>query len=728
MRFAPFVLLFIAAASVCSQTLNLPPRPAQAPTGSQFVTITSRMSLTERENWIYAQVLSGNIPNFLRTLKPIISSVTINGSPHSCTCFVTPDYLAIGTDADYFLQPVTPILAQRLCRDLGLTLPTRKIVNQIWTNASVKMPPQPIPASAEMTTVPVFADHNTMVRTQRNLFTNTFPLGALVAGDKKDVILSTKIYTNFTGPTKPVVIFGWHYQSGDPIQPLYNGHEETYADYSHGFRLVLNSNIVDGLPNTVSNVLVNPALAALLSDEGPAEGTSTNGVIAIPRYPLSPWSPAILRQPRSQTVPPGTAVTFTSSGVGDPPLGYVWRSNGTNIPSAIGPSLSLSNVQTSAALNYSVVLTNSAGSATSRVAVLRLQTNIYSVVFAEDFESDASSRWTLFWGSSNNVPDYTVDWTFDHTFVPYTFNGSADLVPPAPASENGSSRTLRFTVNNNDTNPVIAGVSAYPVTQLLITNFSVKFQMWINYPGNAAGASSTGSTEHATFGFNHLGSQVNWAAPTGLSSDGIWFAVDGEGGTSGDYRAYVGNPSGPPAELKGVAASGLTESNNAAALYQTLFPATRFETAGSPGKNWVEVELRQTNNVISWRLDGTLIAQRTNSSSFTSGKIMLGFMDTFNSIANPSADAFVLFDNVRIEELTSRPRFLSIARLTNQRTDLVLAGVLAQSYSLDVSSNCVDWSTVAVLHITNAPVLFTDLSATNPPPRFYRARLGTAPL
>ena len=137
--------LLFAAAQAGAQTLNLPPRPVGAPTGSQFINIITPMALTERENWIYAQVASGNVPNFQRTLVPITVRATINGVSHTATYYAAPDYLAIGTDADYFLEPTTPLLAQRLGNLLGCTLPTRKMVNQIWTNAAVKMNPQPIP-------------------------------------------------------------------------------------------------------------------------------------------------------------------------------------------------------------------------------------------------------------------------------------------------------------------------------------------------------------------------------------------------------------------------------------------------------------------------------------------------------------------------------------------------------------------------------------------------------
>ena len=337
---------------------------------------------------------------------------------------------------------------------------------------------------------------------------------------------------------------------------------------------------------------------------------------------------------------------------GDPPLSYRWQFNGTSLPGATNASLLLSNTQVANAGNYAVVVTNNAGSVTSQSALLRVNTNVHPVLFADSFDTDTSANWSLFWGAANGIADYTADWAFDYSATPYTFNGVTGLIPPAPNSPDGSTRGVRFTVNNNDTNAYTAAVNIYPKGQSFSGNFALKFDLWINYPGGSGGINATGSTEFAIFGIDHLGTQVNWVPVSASSSDGIWFGADGEGGTSEDYRAYLGNLSGTQIDLTALGTSGLTASNNTATIYQNLFPSSRFETAGAPGKNWIEVELRQTNNIILWILDGTVVAQRTNLSAFTSGNIMIGYMDPFASIANPAEDAFVLFDNLRVEDLS----------------------------------------------------------------------------
>ena len=697
--------------AVNGQTLHLPPRATNALTAAQWTNIVWALSLAEREDWIYAQVISGNVPGWQRTLKP----VTVSAGGHTATYCVTPDYLAIGSEADYFLQPTTPLLAQRLADLTGCTLPTRKMVNQIWTNAAVKMNPQPIAPSAAMTTVPVFATNNWMVRTQRDTFTNSQPFGSLVSGDKKDVVISTLIYSNLMTPPKPVVIYGWHYTTGVPIQQLYNGHEETYADYSHGIRFVQMNLTVDGAPNTVTNVLTSPTLASLLSDETVAP----NNTIPTPRYNFAPLAPAVMTHPRSRSDFSGANVTFSSLAIGDAGSGYRWLLNGAAIARGTNATLTVTNIESANAGSYSVVVTNFSGSATSRVAMLRLKTTDFPLLFADNFDTDTATNWNVLWGAANGIPDYTVNFTFDYGATPYTFNGVTALIPPAPNSPDGSTRGVRLAVNN-DATAATAAVNLYPKNFSVSNNFALKFDLWMNYPGMAGGTNSTGSTQFAQFGINHSGTNVNWAAPAASASDGQWFAVDGEGGTSADYRAYVGGTNNPAVDV--AAGSGMGASNNVAGIYQNLFPAARFETTGSPGKNWVEVEIRQTDNVIAWFMDGTVIAQLTNSSRFTSGNIMLGLMDVFSSIADPARDSFVIFDNVRVENLAPPIRFQAISRQADGTVSLTLSSALGDNFLLENSTNLTTWHTLASLVLTNNPLTFVDSSGSTREAVFYRAR------
>jgi len=269
-------LLFICCHHfTLAQTLNIPPRKPTDKNGSQIINYISDMSADERDTYLLNEIVRGNIPNFYRTMVRITDSTIIEGVYKHIVYYVTPDYLALGSNSDYFLCPMSPILGQKVADSLNCTLPTRKMVNQIWNAASVKMQPEPILPSPEMTTVPVFAIHNSMVWIQRQIFLPENPLGNLVSGDKKDVVISNLI--NSSSPPKRVVIYGWHYPSGKNIQPLYAGHIYTYADYSHGIRLIQNQVYVDGDTLLVKDVLHSTKLHSLLSDEG---------VILSPFYPV----------------------------------------------------------------------------------------------------------------------------------------------------------------------------------------------------------------------------------------------------------------------------------------------------------------------------------------------------------------------------------------------------------------------------------------------------------
>ncbi|HLX69591.1 MAG TPA: LamG-like jellyroll fold domain-containing protein [Verrucomicrobiae bacterium] len=85
------------------------------------------------------------------------------------------------------------------------------------------------------------------------------------------------------------------------------------------------------------------------------------------------WGLAILTQPVSETVTPGTNATFNVGAGGIPPLSYQWYFNSTNvITGASNAWLTVTNVQTTNQGGYSVVVTNFTGSLTSSVALLIL--------------------------------------------------------------------------------------------------------------------------------------------------------------------------------------------------------------------------------------------------------------------------------------------------------------------------------------------------------------------
>jgi hypothetical protein len=202
--------------------------------------------------------------------------VTVAAAGQEATYHVAPDYLAVGSEDDYVLMPLSPLTAQAIADRLGCTLPTPKMVDDIYAAAAVKLVPAPIAPSPAMTTMPVFLHHNEMVRTQRAQLGK--PPGLLTAGHKKDVVMTRRV---FESPGK-VAIYGWHKKDGTPIQPLYTGHTVAHVDYSHGIRLVLRKLTVGGAPMTVDEVLADPRLAPLLSSDGVLRQTRYSPEASLP--------------------------------------------------------------------------------------------------------------------------------------------------------------------------------------------------------------------------------------------------------------------------------------------------------------------------------------------------------------------------------------------------------------------------------------------------------------
>jgi hypothetical protein len=96
--------------------------------------------------------------------------------------------------------------------------------------------------------------------------------------------------------------------------------------------------------------------------------------------------PAFLRMPASRTAIAGDTVELSFLVTGTPPFHYQWQFNGTDLGGATNTSLTLAGAQPEHAGQYTVIVTNAFGTASSEPAIL-VVTNLEKLVVPRVFEN-----------------------------------------------------------------------------------------------------------------------------------------------------------------------------------------------------------------------------------------------------------------------------------------------------------------------------------------------------
>jgi len=248
----------------CSEelTAKIRPRPPLALTGSQFARRVQRLDGRRRERLILRELLAGNLPQFLRSLEAVtLQYPSQDGKSVTAVLCMMPDYLAIGSDDDFLRMPMDLLTSTTVARRFGFILPTKKIVDAIYEQSRYRLEPKPLPPGPRMRSTAYYQMHNRKIRKQRREIGH--PLGHLLTGHKKDLVITNRLAVR---PNR-VAIYGWHRRTGKPIQPLSTVHGARYADYSHGIRLVSEIVFIDGRRRSFYDVLDDPKLIRMLSEE-----------------------------------------------------------------------------------------------------------------------------------------------------------------------------------------------------------------------------------------------------------------------------------------------------------------------------------------------------------------------------------------------------------------------------------------------------------------------------
>ncbi|HWS87967.1 MAG TPA: immunoglobulin domain-containing protein [Pyrinomonadaceae bacterium] len=152
-------------------------------------------------------------------------------------------------------------------------------------------------------------------------------------------------------------------------------------------------------------------------------------------------APSITTQPVSQTVPAGANVSFSVSAEGTAPLGYQWRKNGAPISGATLPTLNLNGVQSGDAGNYSVVVSNAAGSATSTTAVLTVETGPVAPAITSHpaTQTVVTGGSALFGVIAAGTAPLSYQWYKDGSLIPGATTSSLSLSNVQETDEGGYS-------------------------------------------------------------------------------------------------------------------------------------------------------------------------------------------------------------------------------------------------------------------------------------------------
>lgn len=126
----------------------------------------------------------------------------------------------------------------------------------------------------------------------------------------------------------------------------------------------------DGMNWTDEQVVAVPSGGSVYLQSA-AEGNGTLVVVGISSQIYTPsGTPFVVAQPTAQTANTGQSVSWNAQAYGTGPFTYQWKKNGVAISGATNATFSLYDISSADAGNYSVTITNPAGSYTTTQAVL----------------------------------------------------------------------------------------------------------------------------------------------------------------------------------------------------------------------------------------------------------------------------------------------------------------------------------------------------------------------
>ncbi len=282
---------------------------------------------------------------------------------------------------------------------------------------------------------------------------------------------------------------------------------------------------------------------SFLPSVGVATFLKTTGFMISTASPIA--LPAFSVQPLSQTATVGNNITLTAAVTGNPTPTLQWRKDGLNINGATLTTYSFTNAQLADAGSYTVVASNSAGNATSNVAVLSVNAAGVPVAFTTQPVSQTVTVGgaVTFTGSASGAPAPIFQWKLNASDISGATNSSYTIantmavhagsytVVATNASGTVTSNPASLTVNKAAAAVTLGNLNAtYDGSPHAATASTTPTSLTVDFTYNGSPTAPTNAGSYAVVATindaNYLGSTsgvlviaklpsvITWAVPT----------------------------------------------------------------------------------------------------------------------------------------------------------------------------------------------------------------------
>lgn len=262
---------------------------------------------------------------------------------------------------------------------------------------------------------------------------------------------------------------------------------------------------------------------------------------------------------------------------------------------------------------------------TSLIALLFLTSSLsaQTILFEEDFETDNTANWVSgeWTGSNTNEVNFYFDYSSVGLVAPEGKTGTFGMM--MRANEGDAS-------NTDATN--IAHISAFPVGESFTGNYTVTFDMWMNYDG----VGYAGSTELAKFGVFHTATEV--PLTTGLD-----FGLTSDNGNSKDFRVYENGLLLPEDDTYYPLAPMNADEE---AYTNDVFTTIGEDPLADAAMEWVTVKIIVSPTHVKLLINEVLFSEFDYAA--VDGNIMFGYSDVNGGVG--STEGFIIYDNLSVFE------------------------------------------------------------------------------